>query len=113
MGVYAICGEKTYSGCLIFQALASIVRHVSRCFRRADAMLWLRWLLPVTLVFFALIVFASPAMVRADSDKTARAKKFIDEHIAKIRPLEIAVSLAWWNANTMGKDTDFEVKKQA
>ena len=38
-----------------------------------------------------------------------RAKKFIAAHEAKMRPLEVAGNLAWWNANTTGKDEDFAV----
>jgi peptidyl-dipeptidase A len=41
------------------------------------------------------------------------ARKFIAEHEAEIRPLEIAVNLAWWQANTTGKDVDFEAKEAA
>src|SRR3989475_7538979 len=43
----------------------------------------------------------------------ARAGKFIDDHEARIRPLEKAVNLAWWTANVSGKDEDFKTKEQA
>jgi peptidyl-dipeptidase A len=43
----------------------------------------------------------------------ARARAFIAEHEAQIRPLEIAVGLAWWLANTTGKDEDFAAKEEA
>jgi peptidyl-dipeptidase A len=42
-----------------------------------------------------------------------QARQFIREHEAQIRPLEIAVNLAWWKANTTGKDLDFEAKEAA
>jgi peptidyl-dipeptidase A len=42
-----------------------------------------------------------------------RAQAFITEHETRIRPLEIAVAKAWWNANTSGKDEDFAAKEQA
>jgi peptidyl-dipeptidase A len=42
-----------------------------------------------------------------------RARKFIAEHEAQVKPLEIAVGLAWWNANLSGKDEDFKAKEQA
>ena len=42
-----------------------------------------------------------------------RARKFIATHEAKIKPLEIAVSRAWWDANVTGKDEDFAQKVKA
>ncbi len=41
------------------------------------------------------------------------ARKFIAEHEAKVKPLEIAAGLAWWRANTTGKDDDFKKKEEA
>ena len=43
----------------------------------------------------------------------ARASKFIERHLKEVRPLEIATNLAWWKANTTGKDEDFEAKNKA
>ncbi len=48
----------------------------------------------------------------ADST-TDRAKQFIKNHEARIRPLEIANNRAWWNASTSGKDEDFKNKEEA
>src|SRR2546423_15387331 len=42
-----------------------------------------------------------------------RARKFIAEHEARIRPLEKQVNLTWWNANVSGKDADFKTKEEA
>ena len=53
----------------------------------------------------------TPAM--ADSAWTEKARKFIDAHVTKMRPLEIAAGVAWWNANTTGKDEDFKKKELA
>jgi peptidyl-dipeptidase A len=51
---------------------------------------------------------------QADSpDADSRARAFIAEHESRIRPLEIAVGTAWWNANTSGKDEDFAAKEEA
>jgi peptidyl-dipeptidase A len=47
---------------------------------------------------------------RADE---AAAKAFIDDHVKRIRPLEIAGSRAWWDANISGKDEDFKKKEDA
>jgi peptidyl-dipeptidase A len=41
------------------------------------------------------------------------AKAFIDNHVSKIRPLEIAGNRAWWDANISGKDEDFKKKEDA
>lgn len=41
------------------------------------------------------------------------AQDFIRNHEQQVRPLEIAVNLAWWNANTTGKDADFAAKEEA
>ncbi len=41
------------------------------------------------------------------------AARVIARHEAEIKPLEKAVSLAWWNANVTGKDEDFKAKEEA
>ena len=41
------------------------------------------------------------------------ARAFITDHESRVRPLEIAVGTAWWNANTSGKDEDFAAKEEA
>lgn len=43
----------------------------------------------------------------------AAAKKFIADHERTIRPLELTSNLAWWNANTTGRDADFAAKEEA
>jgi peptidyl-dipeptidase A len=42
-----------------------------------------------------------------------RARDFIAAQENTIRPLEKAVSLAWWNANISGRDADFKAKEEA
>ncbi len=37
---------------------------------------------------------------------------FIEEHEARIQPLETELGLAWWKANTTGKKEDFEAKEK-
>jgi peptidyl-dipeptidase A len=51
------------------------------------------------------------ALNAADANEEAAA--FIKEHVAKLRPLEVQASIAWWNANTTGKDEDFKKKEEA
>ena len=47
------------------------------------------------------------------SDANRRALAFIAQYESQIRPLEIAVNRAWWQANTSGKDADFAAKEKA
>lgn len=42
-----------------------------------------------------------------------RARELLQHYDAAIRPLEIELSLAWWRANTTGKDEDFAAKEAA
>jgi peptidyl-dipeptidase A len=44
---------------------------------------------------------------------TEQAKKFIAGHEKRVRPLDLAVGLAWWNANISGEDSDFKKKEEA
>ena len=65
----------------------------------------------LSLASIAILTFivASSASLKAHarSADDGRARKFIAEHEARIRPLEKAVNLAWWKANVSGKDEDF------
>ncbi len=49
----------------------------------------------------------------ADDATTAKAKKFIADHEAKFKPLDVSAGKAWWDANTSGKDEDFKRKEEA
>jgi len=51
---------------------------------------------------------AAPA---ANNDE--RARRFIAAHEEKVRPLDQAAQLAWWTANTTGKDEAFKAKEEA
>lgn len=44
---------------------------------------------------------------------TMPAQEFVKKHQAKLRPLERAVAVAWWDANISGKDEDFRRKQEA
>ena len=52
----------------------------------------------------------TPEASAADASDTA--KKFVDAHEAKVKPLEIAAGIAWWDANITGKDEDFKRKEE-
>ena len=42
-----------------------------------------------------------------DASTTDKARAWVDAFTAKVRPLDIAVNRAWWDANITGKDEDF------
>jgi peptidyl-dipeptidase A len=67
----------------------------------------------VAAVFAALLMFAMSPAILADEASTARARKFVAAHEARLRPLETAANEAWWIANISGKDEDFEKKQKA
>jgi peptidyl-dipeptidase A len=68
----------------------------------------------MALGFFAMNLSTSGT---AAADKIANAdeaaKKFVARYEAEVRPLEIVLNLAWWKANTSGKDEDFAAKVEA
>ncbi|MBC7821016.1 MAG: M2 family metallopeptidase, partial [Planctomycetaceae bacterium] len=68
---------------------------------------WLR-LASVSLGFWML-----HSLAYGDDAMDARAKKFVEAHVAKMRPLEKESGIAWWDANTTGKDEDFQRKEAA
>src|SRR6266536_3293341 len=42
----------------------------------------------------------------------ADAKAFVEDHVRRIRPLEVGAGKAWWDANITGKDEDFKKKEE-
>ncbi len=76
-------------------------------------MLWMRFLLPVTFALAVCFVLSRPMTALASPEATNRARQFLAAHEAKLRPLEVASGLAWWNANISGKDEDFKKKEEA
>jgi peptidyl-dipeptidase A len=75
-------------------------------------MLSLRLFLPGLLLLAAVLVISWPTAAFGGA-ANERAQKFVKEHETKVRPLQVAVNLAWWNANTTGKDEDFARKEAA
>jgi peptidyl-dipeptidase A len=71
------------------------------------------------LVAAALTVTAVAALlhdtytVAQEGNASMRAQKFVDSHIALLKPLEKEAALAWWEANTTGKDEAFKRKEEA
>jgi peptidyl-dipeptidase A len=75
-------------------------------------MLVSRLLLPAGFAL-ALLLYFHPLAAFASDEVTGRARKFLDAHTTKLRPLEIAAARAWWDANISGKDDDFKKKAEA
>jgi len=71
-----------------------------------------RDLLPVV-VASLLLMAAVPGGAFGNPQATERAKKFIAGHETRVRPLDVAVGLAWWSANISGEDSDFKRKEEA
>ncbi|MDR3634515.1 MAG: M2 family metallopeptidase [Isosphaeraceae bacterium] len=55
----------------------------------------------------------SPQPARADGPNDALARQFIDQHERTVRPLDLAASLAWWDANVTGKESAFQRKEES
>ena len=71
------------------------------------------WLALVGIVALAMQTGIARGQNAAAGDVNQRTQAFIAEYEAKVRPLEIATSRAWWTANTSGKDEDFAAKEEA
>ena len=69
----------------------------------------LRLILPV----LAVLAGGLFLMASAGPGETERARKFVEAHVAKLRPLELEASKAWWDASVTGKDEDFKKKEEA
>jgi peptidyl-dipeptidase A len=79
-----------------------------------DTMLSLKLLLPTAIAAMCGVLLILPVAVQGRVEVvTDKARMFIIAHEAKVRPLEVAAGLAWWNANVTGKDEDFKRKEEA
>ncbi len=65
------------------------------------------------LMVLGIAIIVWPLAVAAGPGETERARQFIARHEAKVKPLEIAASKAWWDANTTGEPADFKRKEEA
>jgi peptidyl-dipeptidase A len=61
----------------------------------------------------ALQLISLQTCLAQEDSRTMRAQKFVDTHVAKLKPLEKEAAAAWWDANTSGKDEDFRRKEEA
>jgi peptidyl-dipeptidase A len=67
--------------------------------------------LSLTIMIVAVAAGATAAEKTPGGDNDAAARKFIRYHEQTIRPMEIDVSRAWWDANVSGKDDDYKRKE--
>ena len=74
-------------------------------------MLCLRFALAAT-VAAAFLLIILPIAAPASGEATDKARRFVESHTARLRPLEVAAAIAWWEANNSGKDADFERKEK-
>jgi peptidyl-dipeptidase A len=64
-------------------------------------------------LFLNLAAVAGRAAGEDASGNNARAERFVKQHEAKIRPLEIESARSWWLANTTGSDEAYRRKQEA
>jgi peptidyl-dipeptidase A len=76
-------------------------------------MLSARVLLPLTLGLLAVLWITLPRAASAGPTATEKAKQLVETFIKQFRPLDVAASRAWWDANISGKDEDFARKEDA
>jgi peptidyl-dipeptidase A len=78
-----------------------------------SVLMTLRIVLPLVLVLTAFLLTAAWPAGASAGKADQRARTLVESYTAKVRPLEIAVNRAWWNANITGKDEDFKAKEDA
>ncbi len=76
-------------------------------------MIGLRLLLPAALLLAMAFALSLPRIASASPETTARAKKFLEDHEARIRPLEVEAAQLWWEANTTGDNATYARKEKA
>ena len=65
-------------------------------------MLSLRLVLPCLIC----LLFVLTAQVAASPEVTAQARRFIEDHEKRLKPLDVVANEAWWQASTTGS-TDY------
>ena len=56
---------------------------------------------------------ATGSVGKGDEATTKQAHDLIADHVGRMRPLEITANIAWWDANTSGREEDFRKKEEA
>lgn len=71
-------------------------------------------LMVTTSLLFLTMALATPSLgVAADTENDARAKRFVEDYEATVRPLEIDAAKLFWTANITGKAEDYQKKQEA
>jgi len=65
------------------------------------------------LIAGAVSIMSASSKAIPPEDGAALARAVVERHEREVRPLEKAVALAWWEANTTGKDEAFARKEEA
>jgi peptidyl-dipeptidase A len=76
-------------------------------------MLWMRPLLTIIVSVAAVAWIVLPRAASAGPEATEKARELVGSFIKQFRPLDVAASRAWWDANISGKDEDFQRKEDA
>jgi peptidyl-dipeptidase A len=71
------------------------------------------WINLFALTALTMLATVTSAAEPSPTSTESRARAFIADHETRVRPLETAASMAWWRANTSGKDEDFAAKEDA
>jgi peptidyl-dipeptidase A len=66
-----------------------------------------------SMAVLAIAAIGMTAAAGAAADNESRARSFIEQYEATVKPLEIEVARRWWNANVSGKDADYKLKEEA
>src|SRR5262245_21577943 len=68
-------------------------------------------MLALRVVVGCLIVLAFASRVLASPEVTKEARQFVADHEKRLKPLDVASSLAWWEASTTGSKEAFAKKR--
>lgn len=66
-----------------------------------------------SLLMLTLIAMTIPTASAAPETPEDKARAFVADHEARVKPLEITAAKTWWEANITGKDEDFVAKEDA
>jgi hypothetical protein len=68
--------------------------------------------LAISLVLVAMVFIAPAAALTPNEDNNARAKRFVEQYEATLRPLEIEAARLFWTANITGKEADYQKNRR-
>lgn len=71
-----------------------------------------KWLKGIILGWGLWALAGRETAIMADEETTQKARHWVREHESRMRPLEVQANMAWWQANTTGKEEDFRKKEE-